>query len=397
MVAGHNGKSFFLSNDDGSFLLKMAGQIQLRYIANARDDDPDTSGSIDEGEAGFVIRRAKLAFSGHIAEPRLKYAIQLAVDRSDNTVVSDKIVVSYDLMDGLRIWGGEDKGPFLREELTSSKYQLAVERSYAGEVFTIDKVQGIGLLWEPHEMIRLHTMLNDGLKSGDGGTSVNPFTQKDDYDAQLNDRDTTKDFNDDASDYAISSRLDVKITGDWKQMKDFTSWPDEELAAFLGAAVHYEEGESGDSFANNNFVSWTVDGSIECHGFNFFAAGMGMHTDIDGAAKTVLGAREYDIIGLVLQGGYNIDLGQSSVEPFVRYEHLDFDDAITDAGGAEDEVDLLTFGVNWYLTKHATKLTADVVWALDPLPIKQEGLGLLAADGDEDGQVALRLQFQLLF
>jgi phosphate-selective porin len=111
----------------------------------------------------------------------------------------------------------------------------------------------------------------------------------------------------------------------------------------------------------------------------------------------VLGAREYDIIGLVLQGGYNIDLGQSSVEPFVRYEHLDFDDAITDAGGAEDEVDLLTFGVNWYLTKHATKLTADVVWALDPLPIKQEGLGLLAADGDEDGQVALRLQFQLLF
>ncbi len=396
-VAGHNGKSFFLSNDDGSFLLKLAGQIQLRYIGNFRNDDPDTAGAIDEGEGGFVIRRAKVAFSGHVAEPRLKYAIQLAVDRSDNTAVSDKIVVSYELLDGLTIWVGEDKAPFLREELTSSKYQLAVERSYAGEVFTIDKAQGVALLWEPHEMVRLHTMLNDGLKSGDAGTSVNPFTQKDDFDAQANDRGTTKDFNDDASDYAVSSRVDIKLMGDWNQMKDFTSWPDEELAVFLGSAVHYEEGESGDSFANNNFVSWTVDGSVEYRGFNFFAAGMGMHTDIDGAAKLLLGAKEYDIYGVVLQGGYNIPIGATSVEPFARYEHLDFDTAITDTSGAEDEVDLLTFGVNWYLTQHAAKFTADVVWALDPLPIKQAGLGLLADDGDEDDQVALRLQFQLLF
>ena len=37
MTAGHNGKKFFLASEDGSFLLKMKGQIQFRYIGSFQD------------------------------------------------------------------------------------------------------------------------------------------------------------------------------------------------------------------------------------------------------------------------------------------------------------------------------------------------------------------------
>jgi len=68
-----------------------------------------------------VIRRAKLNFPGNVTDPRLGYAIQLAIDRSTNTATSDKIVISYGLSGGVTLWDGEDKAPFLREELISSR------------------------------------------------------------------------------------------------------------------------------------------------------------------------------------------------------------------------------------------------------------------------------------
>ena len=72
-TAGHNGKNFFLASEDGSFMMKISGQIQMRHIANFRDDDNSTSDDpgVDEFERGFETRRAKVEVSGHIADPRI--------------------------------------------------------------------------------------------------------------------------------------------------------------------------------------------------------------------------------------------------------------------------------------------------------------------------------------
>lgn len=90
-----------------------------------------------------------------------------------------------------------------------------------------------------------------------------------------------------------------------------------------------------------------------------------------------------------------------TLEPFARYEWLDFE--------SEDEITIITLGVNWYHNKHKSKLTTDVVWVLDPLVGSaggtgfgadgaSSGLGLLDDVSDEvDDQVALRIQYQLLF
>ncbi len=397
MYAGHDGTTFFLKSADGGFLMNIDGQIQVRFIFNSRDDSGD-----DDGEAGFEVRRAKIQFSGHIADPRIKYALRLAVNPRDNEVFADRIVIGYQLTDTLFIWAGEDKAPFLREELTSSRSQLAIERSYANEIFTLDKVQGIGLKWNAHDRVKVQAMISDGMRSadqsGDFPFAANLFTQAelDGVGPQDEDRDTSKLFNEDAADFAITARVDVLLAGQWSQMKDFSSWSGEELAVFVGAALHIEEGETGDAFFNNDFISWTVDASVEYNGWNGFIAIMGMTTDLDGNAPA--GFREYDLFGIVLQGGYNIPIGENSVEPFIRWEFIDFDNAVTASGiNNEDEVNLITFGANFYLDGHNAKASLDVVVATDPIPFGSPATHLLPDALGEDGQVVLRTQFQLLF
>lgn len=410
MYAGHDGKHFFLKSADGGFLLNISGQIQARYVLNLRDgqrDQPsaDLSNGDDNNESGFEFRRTKIQFSGHIADPRLTYAIQLAVDRSDNVAVADKIVIGYQLTDTIGIEFAEDKGPFTREELTSSKYQLAVERSYVQEFFTLDKVQMIQVKWHDESvadgMIKVAAALSDGLRSGEGSGGSNPFTQSGDVhgDVDGDSSDDTpgvdKSFDGDRSDFAFTARIDVKIMGDWDQMRDFTSWPGEDSALFVGGAIHWEQGETGDNFHNNDFFSWTVDASYEMNGLNLFGAFYMTHTDNESAGVGGTADNDLDPWAFVLQAGYNIPMGDDSIEPFVRYEYLDSDNFYS--GSDDGEVSILTFGVNYYLEKHNAKFTFDVMFALDEVPASSSGAGILSDASGEDGQIVIRSQFQLLF
>ncbi len=384
MTAGHNGKHFFLASADGSFLLELSGQIQIRYIYNDREGT-----SVDEGEFGMQIRRTKIQFAGHIASPKLHYAVQLAVDRGDNSLSADKIVIGYDLTDDLYIWAGEDKAPFLREELTSSSRQLAVERSLINEYFTVDKAQGVGLVWSS-DMFRVAGMIHDGAHSGDGDATI----PSDSVYGDLIPSPESKDFYEDNTDFAISGRVDVLIMGDWKQMNDFSSWSGEEMAVFLGAGLHYQAGETGTSSDDDKVIVWTVDGSIEVDGLNLYVAYIGASTDLD--TESVGSREDSNPWGIVVQGGYNIPLSNGeSVEPFARWEHLDVDSPVP---SSDDEIDLLTLGVNYYLNGHNAKLTLDGVYAFDSLPSSGlSGLGLLPDASGEEDQFALRVQFQLLW
>jgi len=439
--AGHNGKHFFLASDDGSFLLEISGQIQFRYVWNSRSEKAfedeglgeDVSFVDDEDEAGFEVRRTKIKFAGHIGDPAIKYLVRLAVDRGDNSVNADTIVISYDLGDGWTLWGGETKAPFLREELVSSSRQLAVERSYVNEIFTADYVQGFGLNIDLNDSAKLAVALTDGARSGSLGT--NRFTQSTPaqvpadevgdpillgsgdepagcgsadtpFDGEIDpvvdcgDSSISKDFYGDRSDFAVTARVDVRLDGDWSQASDFSAWEGEDQALFIGGAVHYEVGETGDSSLNNDFFAWTIDASFETQGLNVFAAFIGHHTDVESDSF----ADDSDLYGVVVQGGYMIV--PDKLEPFIRYEYIDLDEPdhsvavgtpASTSTRYDDEISIVTVGANYYLNRHNAKFTVDVVWALDPLPIAQTGLGLLVDDPGSDDQVALRAQFQLLF
>ena len=361
-TAGHNGENFFLANADGSFLMNVSGQIQARYIANFRDD----SGA-DDNEAGFVLRRTKVKFSGHAADPRISYAVQLAVNRNTNNVDVDTISLGYDLTDNVSISAGQDKAPFLREETTCSGHQLAVERSAVNEVFTLDRVQGIGATLTLSDNTTAQVMLSDGSRSGINNT----------------------DFDNGTSDFALTTRVDIRLMGDSAQADDYSSAPGEGAGLFVGGAFHWETGESGTTGvgAGDDFYSWTIDASYENQGLSVSAAGVGLHSELDDDSLAG-GGVDADLYGFVAQVAYNMDSGNGrSTEPFFRYEHIDLDGT---------EISLVTGGINWYFAGHSAKFTTDLVYALDPVAA-DTGLGVLTDGINQDGQVALRAQFQLLF
>ena len=386
-TAGHDGGHFWVGSADGSFLLRVSGIIQIRHTWNSRNgnqDDLPGGDAADKSEAGFSIPRAKVQFDGHISSPKITYALRLAVDKDTNDVWADKIVVGYQLSDSLWLSAGEDKAPFLREETTEAEHQLAVERSVVNELFTAGRVQGAWINWNAHDMVRVAVAITDGVNSGERKDGV----------------ETSKDFYEDDSDFAITSRIDVRLAGNWEQAEDFTAWSGEPMALFIGGAVHYEVRETGDSLAGTALSAhqtdsflWTVDGSLEVSGFNLYIAAVG--ADLDHEAS---GSDDSSPWGLVVQGGYQII--PDKLELFGRWEYLDLD---ADVAGVEDQINIVTVGGNWYLNRHQSKVTVDVVYALDSLAILSDfesslaECGLLLDHEDEENQVALRTQFTLTY
>lgn len=431
-VAGYTGENFYIADAEGKFLLQFNGLIQLRYIFNHRNGRPPLFGDDDwmsQGDhtkSGFEFNRAKLEFGGYIGDPRIKYLVRIGIDREDNEVLGERIVLGYDLLPNLRLWAGEDKAPFLREEMIDAGRQLAVERSLVNEVFTAGYVQGLWTAWEPTDFLNLTLSFNDGLRSGEadneyaiayltrpvwGGVSGNTHVSS-----------LHKPFSSDMSDGSFTFRIDGRLAGDWRQFADFSSWSGEPLAIFAGAAVHWERGETGNLGPNNNFVTWTADASLEYQGFNFYTAFVQMHNHSQDSPDRW-------VWGVVAQGGYM--LIPDKLEVFARFEYMDLDadrpftfasfggrpvlpvpnPGADGIGSLDDEVMLVTAGVNYYLIKHKAKLSADMVWALDQIPTStlmglQDDkntaqtlgmLGLLHDAARSENQFAIRIQFQLMY
>ena len=358
LVAGHDGKEFFLSDAEENFYWSPSAQLQFRYIVNQREN----SGG-DDGQQGFQMRRFKLKGDGWIADPKLEFKYSVEFNRDSNEALVEEANISYDF-GGVELIGGRYKGPFAFDELMSSSRQMAVERALVTEQFTTGKMEGVGLKTGFGDNGSFQVMLSDGANGGEGGNG---------------------DFNESSADFAVTARGDLVI-GNSKVVKDYTSWGEDEAGLNLGAAVHHEVGQSGDgqtAAALDSFTRFTVDALYNSAGLSLFGAA---YLETQDAPDGVV---ESDPFGFLAQVGYNID---DKIEPFVRYEFID-----PDTGG--DEISLITAGFNYYLKKHAAKFTLDGVYALDPLNGigVSDGLGLQTDAADEDGQFAIRAQFQLLF
>lgn len=376
VAAGHDGESFFLSSADGAYLLRVGGQIQFRYVYNHREG-ANSAGPLgtDDDVAGFELSRTKLFFSGHVGSPKLTYAIGLQADNGTETIFLDHAFIGYQWMDGMTIYGGESKAPFLREEMVSSSKQLAVERSLMNEFFTMGKVQGVWLVYEPGDNYKAYLALTDGAGSGEAGDAFGLAT-------------ATKNFFGDASDFSITGRLDWRLEGEWSQWQDFSSWSGSGRSILLGAAVHYQVAETGDDqFSSpgvDEFVAWTVDGSFKQSGASLYVAAVGLHT---GGASPVTGGDNY---GVVAQAAYMVV--PDELEPFVRWEYIN--------PAFASEVNIVTAGANYYMNHHKAKATVDLMWVPGDTLSGIGGstaVGLLTDAPGEENQVAFRAQFQMLF
>ncbi len=357
--AGHDDRGFFLESADEKYLMRVFGLLQLRGVGTFRDEESGSpSVSPDDGtETGVEFRRVELGFAGHVFDPKAGYLLVLAVDGGKDIIAQD-VALSYSLTDAWKVAGGRYFAPFLREELIGGGGSLAPALSYMNNELSIGRAEGISVMYDS-DFFRAHVFASDGA----GGVS-NAFS--------------------DTSDWALTARGDFKLAGEWGQWGDFSNVEGDSVGAFMGGAVHYQKGESGDLAGANNDVdqlAWTVDGSIESGGFHFFAAASGSHKDRPSAP-------DLDNFGFVAQSGYMC----GRLEPFLRYEVMLFDNA---NGYSDDTVKLLTGGANFHLNP-LLKFGADVMYAFDSVPTDSANAGWLA-DGNGDGQIVVRLQAQLKF
>jgi phosphate-selective porin OprO and OprP len=360
-VAGHNGNHFFIGSADGAFLMQVFGQTQFRY--NHMID----STSSDETDSGFHLRRAKIGFKGHVqAGRKWDYTMILGLDStpavSQDIEVYD-VIVGTELKAGLRVDVGITTLPFLREELTDSSHQLAVERSLFNEFFSLNRSEQIRFQYTPKDDLKIAVSISDGSNTGqtpNGG---------------------------DAVDFAITTRVDWKVAGDWSQAADYTAWTGESKAVFVGGAFHYQAGDGGNGNPSDYFA-WTLDASLEMNKFGLAAAIAGATIDPDSGADT-------DLFGVMVQASY---LVKEDLEPFARLEWMD-DDSL-------DETVALTLGANHYIKKHNAKFTLDVVMILDadtsglatnPMGTTTGGSPIGWAGGVGEDSAVVRAQLQLLF
>lgn len=363
-TAGHDGR-FFLADPAGNFRLNIGGQVQFRYTATFRDDAP----GVDDFESGFTTTRTALEFDGHIFEPSLFYRVSGAYDRADGSFGLEDAYVGYAFENGLILIGGQLRMPVLWEDVLREKYSLAADQSVMNAVFRQDRSQGVWLHYSADDW-RMWFGFSDGIRS-----------ENTDYDV-------------DPSDWALTSRWELKLAGEWSQFDRFSSAPGSDFGAKIAAAAHWQDGPHGSpAVASNEIGAYTFDAMLAGDGWNAFAAFVGLYTE-------PATGRSFNDYGFMVQGGFFIP--DSDWELFARYDAV-----IPDSDRVGDDVfNTITVGTNYYLHGHAAKFTFDIQWFLDETTendlvngVANSGTGrqiglLPSADAD---QVSLRVQFQLLF
>jgi hypothetical protein len=332
----------------------VGGLIQVRYVANFRDDvanDEDTA-------IGFQLPNTRLWAEGNVADD-WSFRVDGGFDVEGNFSLLDAYAVMT-TEGGWDIGLGQFRLPFLREELVRSWHQLAVDRSAMSTVFGAGRSQGVWTQYSAEEM-RFTAAFSDGARAAN-----TDFTSMQE------------------ADWAVTGRFEYMFWGaGWDRFDDFTGWHGDDNAGMFGVAGHYQSG--GDSFntADVSIFGLTGDVSVKGNAWNAYGAVVWLNVDPDGADSS-------DDFGFLVQGGW---MPTEQFELFGRWDSVMADN--------ESDFNTLTVGVNYFFTErsHAAKFTADIQWFFDTqadsLVEANTRTGLLA--DPNDNQVALRLQMQLLF
>ncbi len=352
VTAGHDGKHFFIRSQDGNFLLKVAGQLQVRYIYNNQDQSPT-----EDEASGFEIARTRYAFIGNVIDPTWKYMIWTGHSDTGGALLLDTYITKV-LDGGWSVTAGQFKVPMWREWLVSETSQQLIERSLLNGL-SGSYTQGVMADYKD-DVMHLTLSFNDGL-------------------ANLNSTWSTVD-----TDFAFTGRAEWLVFGEWVNYGNWMSCLNDEPVLVIGGAAHYQQGENGTTTDPADITRWTADVNWGMGGANLFAAIIGDQQESD----TV----EIDRHGVLVQAGVFLT---EKVEVFGRYEWADLD---ADVDGTDD-LGIVTIGGNYYVQGHRLKLTADLGYGLDPIPstFSSNMPGWRTDAAGEDGQIVARTQIQLLF
>ncbi len=358
---------FKIRSADGNFLLHPWLQMQFRNITNYRQDAKQ-SGQGDDLQNGFELRRMKFGFDGNAFSPNLTYLFLWATDRHDGIPKLEDAWVKYKFADGLAVKAGQIKNPLDHEQIVSSKYQLAVERSLIAGVFVNgdDYVQGVSLIFDGGGALRGEAAFTDGIRSQNENFQ--------DFPSQTN-------GNSPKADWGAAGRIEYKVMGDWKGYDYISALNNKKELLVFGAAADYTE------IGHTGVLTHVADGQYTtAGGFSLYGAFLGRYTARNASAGN---ADTYDCTARVFVS-YLVD---PKLEPFLQYQYIHFDPKAM-SPGTDNLVHDFTVGVNYYLYGQSAKFTIDASYLPNGSPVSDDSSGVLSNNGKNE--FIVRAQFQLL-
>jgi hypothetical protein len=373
VTAGYNKGKFVIQDEAGNFVLHPQLQFMPRFAFSDRSDAKH-SGSDTDTESGFEIRRMKIGFDGNVFTPNFTYLFLWATDRNTGNLQLEEAWGKYAFRDGalnnFYVKGGQFKDPFAHESLTSSKRLLAAERTLLNDVFTggDNFVQGVAVGW-------------------DDGPDGSPFRAEVAYTDGANAiNQNFQDFPTTKANFGLAGRVEYLAFGKWSAYEDFTTLGNTQDMLAFGAGADITEAGDTDTLLH------TVDVHYETGKLGLYGAYLGRSIEdaTVGTGASAANHNGYDW-GFIVQAAYLVD---KHLEPFVRYDFINFDKDLLPAGTDENQVHEFTAGVNYYFKGHNAKFTADFSYLPNGSPVADTGADILASDGERE--FVIRAQFQLL-
>jgi len=363
VTATYTDGKFTLRTADGNFVLRPWLQFQLRNTTTYRQDVKQ-GGTGDDVQNGFEIRRLKLGLEGNVFSPDLSYNFIWAANRKDGVPELEAAYAKYHFAQtpySIRL--GQFKDPLDHEQLGSTKYTTAVDRTLTDDFFAKGEgyVQGASVIFDSTKDVRAEVALTDGLGS------VNENFQ---------------DFPTTSADWGTAGRVEYKLFGKWNDYEHLTMYGLKQNLLVFGAGADYTEQGS------TSFFTHVVDAQFgNAQGIGFYGAYLGRYgKDVATGAAT---SDTYDWT-LRAQVSYSID---RRWQPFLQYEYIHFD-AVSLAAGAENEVHVIRVGTSYFIYGESARFQFDLSYLPNGSPVNDDGAGILQDNGNNE--LVFRAQFQLL-
>lgn len=363
------GRGVTFRSDDGLVSLQVRGRVQAQALVESAD-------GADGARADLLVRRARLAFRGHLLSEHLEYYVQLGLAPRD--MEPDLLIPLRDASlawTGLRemnVRVGVMKVPFSRERVISSASLQLVDRSIANAELALDRDNGVQL--SSTDLFGLGGYLGYqlGVYGGDGRLRVN-------------------------GDLGLLwvARVQVQPLGTFEDSYIESDQTREQRARLsIGAGFAYNEDTPRRRrtttdfyrFARFSYFHAELDAIFKYAGFSVQAEVLLRHVDgpetlaqLDAQGALVTESAG-SALGWFVQAGYLF--GFAPIELAARYaDVLPLGPQSTVRRSRE-----VTLGLNWYVMGHDLKLQ------LDGSYLSHEPTGGVAAPLEERFQARLQVQ-----
>ncbi len=351
VVAGYKPGGFFIQSADEKYKLVIGAYVQFQFDFNR------TGG---ENEYGFLIRRARLAFSGNLFTKKFTYKFQFDFAKFKTELLLDAYV-NYEILSGqkLEVRAGQFTIPYIRQHQISSSAQMFVDRSLASRVFIMaDDVDsdGDGV---PDKLV------NNGR---DLGVMLHgkPFEKKMEYQVGIFNGHGTNTLNVN-NDFLYMGRMVWNVKGDagYKYESDFEF--SKSPAVFIGGSGNYNVR----NISKDQVVSAGAEAGLKYKGFS--ATGEFFFRNTQPGDTLLSTTNDY---GYYLQGGYFIIPKRFEVAARASQVFLQ---------GFQNDQGEYMFGMNGYIFEDRLKFQGDYSYVPE-----------VTKDGVENNQ-RFRLRLQTKF